>query len=69
MNSWLKNAVGPCASLCGCDVDNALFKLNGIKTEKEINQEERSSKPLQCERCSEVNPPTNKFSASRGAPS
>jgi integrase/recombinase XerD len=54
--------------LSGRNVDNALFKLNGIKTEKEVNQEERPLKPQQCERCSEVNPPTNKFCARCGAP-
>jgi integrase/recombinase XerD len=54
--------------LSGRNVDNALFKLNGIKTEKEVNQEERPLKPLQCERCREVNPPTNKFCARCGAP-
>jgi integrase/recombinase XerD len=36
--------------LSGRNVDNALFKLKGIKTEKEVNQEERPLKPLQCRR-------------------
>lgn len=54
--------------LSGRNVDNALFKLNGIKTEKEVNEEERPLKPLQCERCEEINPPTNKFCARCGAP-
>lgn len=54
--------------LSGRNVDNALFKLNGIKTENEVNREEHPLKPLQCERCSEINPPTNKFCSRCGAP-
>ncbi len=54
--------------LSGRNVDNALFKLNGIKTENEVNQEGHPLKPLQCERCNEINPPTNKFCSRCGAP-
>jgi integrase/recombinase XerD len=54
--------------LSGRNVDNALFKLNGIKTEKEVNEEERPLKPLNCARCQETNSPTNKFCARCGAP-
>jgi integrase/recombinase XerD len=35
--------------LSGRNVDNALFKLNGIKTEDEINDEERPLKASECE--------------------
>lgn len=34
---------------------NALFKLNGIKTEDEVNEEERPLKASQCDRCHEIN--------------
>jgi integrase/recombinase XerD len=67
---WIPSSRMPAVyvHLSGRNLDNALFKLNGIKTEKEVNQEERPLKPQQCERCSEVNPPTNKFCARCGAP-
>jgi integrase/recombinase XerD len=47
--------------LSGRNVDNALFKLNGIKTEDEINDEERPLKALQCARCHVINSSTNSF--------
>jgi integrase/recombinase XerD len=67
---WIPSSRMPAVyvHLSGRNVDNALFKLNGIKTEREVNDEERPLKPLQCERCEEVNPPTNKFCARCGAP-
>jgi len=54
--------------LSGRNVNNALFKLNGIKTEGEINEEERPLKACNCERCHEVNPPTNRFCSKCGSP-
>ncbi len=54
--------------LSGKNVDNALFKLNGIKTEDEVNQEERPLRAQQCHRCHEVNAPTNRFCSKCGAP-
>lgn len=67
---WIPSSRMPAVyvHLSGRNVDNALFKLNGIKTEREVNEEERPLKPLQCKRCEEVNPPTNKFCARCGAP-
>jgi integrase/recombinase XerD len=57
-----------CVHFSGRNVDNALFKMNGIKTEQEVNEEERPLKTLQCRLCEEVNPPTKKFCARYGAP-
>jgi integrase/recombinase XerD len=54
--------------LSGRNVDNALLKLNGIKTEEEVNQEERPLRIRQCGRCREVNPPTNMFCSKCGSP-
>jgi integrase/recombinase XerD len=54
--------------LSGRNVDNALFKLNGIKTADEINQEERPLKASRCERCHEINSPTNRFCSKCGSP-
>src|SRR3989442_3139994 len=54
--------------LSGRNVDNALFKINGIKTEDEVNEEERPLKASHCERCREVNPPTNRFCSKCGSP-
>jgi integrase/recombinase XerD len=54
--------------LSGRNVDNALFKLNGIKTEDEVNEEERPLKASQCERCHEINSPTNRFCSKCGSP-
>src|SRR5215467_3781367 len=54
--------------LSGRNVDNALFKLNGIKTEDEINDEERPLKALQCARCHEINSSTNRFCSECGSP-
>jgi len=54
--------------LSGRNVDNALFKLNGIKTEDEVNREERRLRVQQCERCRVANPPTNRFCSRCGSP-
>ncbi len=54
--------------LSGRNVDNALFKLNGIKTEDEVNREERPLRVQQCERCRVSNPPTNRFCSRCGSP-
>ena len=54
--------------LSGRNVDNALFKLNGIKTEEEVNREERPLRVQQCERCRVANPPTNRFCSRCGSP-
>ncbi len=54
--------------LSGRNVDNALFKLNGIKTEEEVNREERPLRVQQCERCRLANPPTNRFCSRCGSP-
>jgi site-specific recombinase XerD/ribosomal protein L40E len=54
--------------LSGRNIDNALLKLNGIKTEDEVSKEEHPLKIKTCERCSESNPPTNRFCSKCGAP-
>jgi site-specific recombinase XerD len=54
--------------LSGRNVDNALFKLNGIRTEDDVNEEERPLKARHCERCREVNSPTNRFCSKCGSP-
>jgi site-specific recombinase XerD/ribosomal protein L40E len=54
--------------LSGRNIDNALLKLNGIKTEEEVNQEEHTLKIRECARCNEVNPPTNRFCSKCGSP-
>jgi len=54
--------------LSGRNVDNALFKLNGIKTEDQVNLEERPLRVQQCERCRVANPPTNRFCSKCGSP-
>lgn len=54
--------------LSGRNIDNALLKLNGIKTEDEVNEEEHPLRARPCARCSEVNPPTNRFCSKCGAP-
>jgi site-specific recombinase XerD len=54
--------------LSGRNIDNALLKLNGIKTGEEVDQEEHPLKIQQCPRCTEINTPTNKFCSKCGAP-
>lgn len=54
--------------LSGRNIDNALLKLNGIKTEAEVDQEEHPLKIQRCTRCDEVNPPTNRFCSKCGVP-
>jgi integrase/recombinase XerD len=54
--------------LSGRNIDNALLRLNGIKTEDEVNAEEHPLKAQSCARCAEVNPPTNRFCSKCGAP-
>src|SRR5207245_1618574 len=54
--------------LSGRNVDNALFKLNGIRTEGDVNEEERPLKVRHCERCREINSPTNRFCSKCGSP-
>jgi ribosomal protein L40E len=54
--------------LSGRNIDNALLKLNGIKTEDEVNSEEHSLRIKTCMRCQEVNSPTNGFCSRCGSP-
>ena len=67
---WSKDSDMPSVyvHLSGRNVDNALFKINGIKTEEEVDREQRPLKPQQCVRCSEVNSPSNRFCARCGSP-
>jgi hypothetical protein len=54
--------------LSGRNIDNALFKLNGIKTEDEVNNEEHTLRIKTCLRCQEVNSPTSGFCSRYGCP-
>jgi len=47
---------------------SVIQSLNGIKTEDEINDEERPLKALQCGRCHEINSSTNRFCSKCGSP-
>jgi len=54
--------------LSGRNIDNALFKLNGIKTEDEVNSEEHKLRIKTCLRCQESNSPTSSFCSRCGSP-
>lgn len=54
--------------LSGRNIDNALLKLNGIKTEDEVNSEEHTLRIKTCSRCQEVNSPTSGFCSRCGCP-
>jgi len=50
--------------LSGRDVDDALFRLNGLKVNEEVKEEE--FKPLNCPRCKSRNSPDAKFCSNCG---
>ena len=54
--------------LSGRNIDNALLKLNGIKTEDEVNNEEHTLRIKTCLRCQESNSPTSGFCSRCGCP-
>jgi len=54
--------------LSGRNIDNALLKLNGIKTQDEVNNEEHTLRIKTCSRCQEVNSPTSGFCSRCGCP-
>jgi integrase/ribosomal protein L40E len=54
--------------LSGRNIDNALLKLNGIKTEDEVNSEEHTLRIKTCLRCQESNSPTSSFCSRCGSP-
>jgi len=54
--------------LSGRNIDNALLKLNGIKTEDEVNKEEHKLRIRTCLRCQERNSPTSSFCSRCGSP-
>lgn len=54
--------------LSGRNIDSALPKLNGIKTEDEVNNEEHRLRIKTCSRCQEVNSPTSGFCSRCGRP-
>jgi ribosomal protein L40E len=54
--------------LSGRNIDNALLKLNGIKTEDEVNSEEHKLRIKTCLRCQESNSPTSSFCSRCGSP-
>jgi integrase/recombinase XerD len=59
---------GSYVHLSGRNIDNALLRLNGIKTDDEVNAEEHPLKARSCARCAEVNSHTNRFCSKFGAP-
>jgi integrase/recombinase XerD len=54
--------------LSGRNIDNVLLKLNGIKTEDEVNSEEHTLRIKTCLRCQESNSPTSGFCSRCGCP-
>jgi integrase len=54
--------------LSGRNMDNALLKLNRIKTEDEVNTEEHTLRIKTCSRCQEVNFRTSGFCSRCGCP-
>jgi integrase/recombinase XerD len=54
--------------LSGRNIDNALLRLNGIKTEDEVNNEEHTLRVKTCLRCQEPNSPTSGFCSRCGCP-
>jgi len=54
--------------LSGRNIDNALLRLNGIKTEDEVNSEEHTLRIKTCLRCQEPNSPTSSFCSRCGSP-
>lgn len=54
--------------LSGRNIDNALLKLNGIKTEDEANSEKHTLRIKTCLRCQELNSPTSGFCSRCGCP-
>jgi ribosomal protein L40E len=52
----------------GRNIDNALLRLNGIKTEDEVNSEEHTLRIKTCLRCQEPNSPTSGFCSRCGCP-
>jgi site-specific recombinase XerD len=54
--------------LSGRNIDNALLKINGIKTEDEVNNEEHTLRVKTCSRCQEINSPTSGFCSRCGCP-
>jgi ribosomal protein L40E len=54
--------------LSGRNIDNALLKLNGIKTEEQVNEEEHKLRIKMCLRCQESNSPTSSFCSRCGSP-
>lgn len=54
--------------LSGRNIDNALRRLNGIKTEDEVNSEEHTLRIKTCLHCQEVNSPITGFCSRCGCP-
>jgi ribosomal protein L40E len=54
--------------LSGRNIHNALLKLNGIKTEDEVNSEEHTLRIKTCLRCQEQNSPASGFCSRCGCP-
>jgi ribosomal protein L40E len=54
--------------LSGRNIDNALLRLSGVKTEEEVKEEEHSLRVRVCLRCKENNAPTSRFCTRCGSP-
>jgi ribosomal protein L40E len=52
--------------LSGRDMDNAILKMNGIKSKN--TEKKQSFAPRQCQRCDIMNPPAGKFCFKCGMP-
>lgn len=52
--------------LSGRDVDNAILKVYGLQTDEK--KEESELKPINCDRCGEMNQATNKYCSTCGLP-
>jgi len=54
--------------LSGRNIDNALLRLSGVKTEEQVEQEEHTLRIKTCLRCQENNAPTSRFCTRCGSP-
>lgn len=54
--------------LSGRNIDNALLRVSGIKTEEQVKEEEHTLRVRVCLRCEEKNSPTSRFCTRCGSP-
>jgi integrase/recombinase XerD len=67
---WTQDSkmAGVYVRLSGRNIDNALLRLSGIKTEEEVREEEHTLQVKVCLRCEENNSPTSRFCTRCGLP-